>query len=309
MRSSTTIQFHTNEEIDKPKWDECIEASPNGLIYARTFFLDNIAQHWNALTGENYEWVLPLTHRTKYGITYLYQPPFCQQLGVFAKPDVIVPYKEIIQSLQQHYKFCEVNWNYHTQHEFNAENFEVNEAVNLVLNLNSDYENIAANYHNDLIKNLKRASKFQLAYQQTEDYTQCIELYRQFYGDRTPHVKERDYVNFSTICGIAKNHNMLVCREVINTNEVMATALLLKDGKRLYNLMNTTTEAGRKKEANHFLLDAVIKEFAAQKMLLDFEGSDLPGVKAFYENFGAVNQPYRMVKYNGLAWPFKLLKK
>jgi hypothetical protein len=73
--------------------------------------------------------------------------------------------------------------------------------------------------------------------------------------------------------------------------------------------MNTTSEEGKKTEANHFLINAIIKEFAGTKMLLDFEGSDLPGVKAFYENFGVTNQPYYLLRYNALPFPLKLLKK
>ena len=73
--------------------------------------------------------------------------------------------------------------------------------------------------------------------------------------------------------------------------------------------MNTTTPAGRKTEANHFLLDSIIKEFSDQPFVFDFEGSDLPGVKAFYQNFGPVNEGYLMVKYNNLPWPLSWLKK
>ncbi len=74
-------------------------------------------------------------------------------------------------------------------------------------------------------------------------------------------------------------------------------------------MMNTTTQKGRDEEANHFLLDKVIKEFAGQPLLFDFEGSDLPGVREFYEKFGAINQPYFHYHYNGLSWPLRLLKR
>ena len=102
---------------------------------------------------------------------------------------------------------------------------------------------------------------------------------------------------------------MLVCREVINSLcETMATVIMLNDGRRLYNLMNTTTDEGRKNEANYLLFDAIIQEFAGQKLVLDFEGSDLPGVKRFYESIGPENQPYFKVKYNNLPWPIRIIK-
>ena len=99
-----------------------IETSPNGLIYAKSFYLDNICAGWNALTGENYEWVLPLTDKKKFGISYLYQPPFTQQLGVFAKRKVFLFLSgKILHWLKQQYRFWKINWKiYENKPEFDV---------------------------------------------------------------------------------------------------------------------------------------------------------------------------------------------
>jgi hypothetical protein len=310
MPEGSRIQFLKNIEIDKHLWDNCIDQCDNSLIYAKSFYLDNICNGWNALVGQNYDWLVPITYKTKLGISYLYQPPFTQQLGIFAKAGVLPPYKEIIDWLKQHYKFWEVNWNYSTDVAFITPPVHFGQATNFILDLSANYESISNNYHRDLTKNLKRSKQFNLVYKKTNNYDKYIELYRRFYGSRMPHVKEEDYENFSRICSYAFKFEMVICREATNNSgELMAVALLLFDGRRLYNIMNTTTEAGRKKEANHFLLDNIIKEFSGENLLLDFEGSDLPGVKAFYANFGAVNQPYFTIKYNQLPWPLRLFKK
>lgn len=310
MKDFPAIQFLKNKEIDKDRWDDCITLSVNNLIYAKTFYLDNIASGWAAITGPNYEWVFPLTIRQKFGISYLYQPAFTQQLGVFSKAGVIVPYQEIISWLQKHYLFCEINLNFATCYKLASLPVTINLANNFILDLSPGYEAIAANYHSDLNKNLKRSKNFRNIYRQTNDFNICINLYNESYGNRIPHVKESDYKNFSKVCDYASQNSILICREVINENgTLLASALLLFDGSRLYNLMNTTTPAGRKTKANHFLLNSIIKEFSGKDIIFDFEGSDLPGVKNFYENFGAINQPYLKMKYNCLPWPINLLKK
>src|SRR5438270_11981056 len=160
MQKNTNIFFLKNNEIDKQQWDDCVSRSPHGLIYARSFYLDSICPQWNALTGENYSWVFPITHRTKFGVSYLYQPPFTQQLGVFAKANVLVPFAEIIAWLKQHYNFWEINWNYVTDAGSIIPPVHMTSATNYILDISAPYESTARNYHKDLIKNIKRSKRF-----------------------------------------------------------------------------------------------------------------------------------------------------
>lgn len=310
MKAIDQIKFVPNNQIDRQKWNECIQLAPHGLIYAQSYYLDHMAAGWNALIGPGYSWVFPLTNKKKFGISYLYQPPFTQQLGVFSKPGVIVPFKEILLNVQERYHFWEINLNYATPPFFDTSAATIDTGNNFILNLSADYKSIAANYHIILKKNLKRSKRFKPSYRVCNDFLTSIELYKEHYGERFSHVTKNDYENFYNLCAEVKEKGGIVCREVVNAeSQLMASALLLFDGKRLYNIMNTTTELGRKTEANHFLLNAVIEEFSGNNILLDFEGSDLPGVKSFYLNFGVVNQPYFKVRYNNLPWPIKYVKR
>jgi hypothetical protein len=77
------IYYKKREEIDIAKWDQCIEKSSNGLIYAYSFYLDHTADNWDALILNDYEAVMPLPWRKKFQFYYLYQPTFTAQLGIF----------------------------------------------------------------------------------------------------------------------------------------------------------------------------------------------------------------------------------
>jgi hypothetical protein len=85
--------------------------------------------------------------------------------------------------------------------------------------------------------------------------------------------------------------------------------VFLKDDKRIYLIANAVSAEGRKNKANHVLLDAVIRENAESGLLLDFEGSDIPGVKEFYYAFAAIPQPYYYWHFNRLPWPLRLWKR
>ncbi|MDB5197086.1 MAG: hypothetical protein JWP88_1457 [Flaviaesturariibacter sp.] len=306
---AASITYLKHAEIDKIRWDACITESCN-LIYAKAFYLDAIATDWQALTDKDYNWCFPITHRKKWGIRYIYQPPFLQQLGVFSKPGVKPPYEDIIDYLQQIYPFCESNWNYSTNMELLLSKVSIHSATNFILNLNNTYEAIRANYHSLHLKNIKLSSRSDLQYLPYEDLESVINSYKMHYGTRIAHVKQADYDRFLKLCYVALKRGQIICRQVVNKRgNQLATVLLLKDESRLYNIMNVTTAEGRTVCANHYLWDTLIHEFAGQPVLLDFEGSDLPGVKSFYEKFGAFNQPYFQIKYNRLPRLLRLLKK
>ncbi len=77
------ISYLPQANIDKSKWDRCIDSSENGLIYAYSFYLDAMSENWDALIVNDYEMVMPLTWKKKYTIYYLYQPLFTASLGIF----------------------------------------------------------------------------------------------------------------------------------------------------------------------------------------------------------------------------------
>ena len=294
------IRYITYQQIDKTKWDACIDNAANGLIYAYSFYLDGMAKNWDALVLNDYEAVMPLTWNKKYGIAYLYQPFFIQQLGIFYKGSISEEIQQsFVTAAKQQFRFAEL-----------FVNFTIgDEQPNYILHLNQPYELLLQGYTNDLLKNLKHAAKFSLSYLVANDIAVAIDLYRNHYALRTPHVKKPDYDNFLKVCVTANQKGNLLIRTVVDDKKtVLAIALLLKDKRRLYNVLSTVTKEGRHCEANHYLFDKLITEFSGQEIILDFEGSSVAGIADFYKKFGAVNEPYFFLRYNNLAWPLKYFK-
>src|SRR5215203_6156794 len=83
MTATQSIQYFTRREINTQSWDYCIEGASNGLIYGTTVYLDHMAGKWDALVLNDYEAVMPLPWRKKWGINYIYQPFLTAQLGLF----------------------------------------------------------------------------------------------------------------------------------------------------------------------------------------------------------------------------------
>jgi hypothetical protein len=301
--SAPHIDIIPSHKIDKQKWDECIINSSNSLIYAHSFYLDNMSDNWDGIVMNDYETVMPVCQRKKFGIKYVYDVPFIQQLGWFSKNDI----EDGTMLLDTLFRFCKYgDYAFNYQNKISTDHFLCN---NYILRLSGTYENLQNKYSADLNNNLKKTIKENLTYK-NENIETAIELYKTLYNQRFQHVSENDFDNFLNIAKNLEKKQNAFARKIANEkNELLAVALLLKDEKRIYNLMNSTSNAGRKLSANHFLFDNILKEFSGTNFIFDFEGSDIEGIKKFYENFGAINQPYYKIHFNHLAFPLKLLKR
>ncbi|MEO6404259.1 MAG: GNAT family N-acetyltransferase [Ferruginibacter sp.] len=306
MQSLRYVSYH---DIDKKKWDECIMLSANKLIYVNSFYLDAMAGEWDALVLNDYDVVMPVLRRKKWGIKYLYQPAFMQQGGLYHKAPLAqdVPFN-IYKLLQQHYRFAEIALNYaNPRVSFPGVSFSSRN--NYILDLHRSYESITAGYAKNVTQELRRLQKFNLNYVVSTDTDEAIEIYRDLYGNEMTYSK-RDYLLFQLLCKKLIQEESVLVRHIKNdAGEPLAVALLLKDNRRLYNIISCILPTGKKYSANYFLYDSLIKEFSGKKLLLDFEGSDKVGIKYFYEKFTQANQPYFFMKFNRLPWPLKLFKR
>lgn len=290
------IAYLSHENIDKGKWDRCIENAPNGLIYAYSYYLDIMSNNWAALILNDYEAVMPLTWNKKFGITYLHQPPFTQQSGIFGNltfEDQLT--RAFINKALEQFPFMEINLNYANEYK-NATEIK----CNLILYLQKPFHELEKSFRKDLVKKVKNN---QLIYTTSDEVEKAIELFRTNYSERI-NTPKNSFENLLQLYKLLKNKGQLFIRKVSSPEgKLHAIAIFLKDSRRIYYIMSTTLPEGRESEANYFLLYNVIKEFSEQNLIFDFEGSQIPSIHFFFRKFGAVGQPYPFIRINNLpAW-------
>lgn len=281
------------------------------MIYAESVYLDNLCEHWDGLVLNDYEAVMPLPWKKKWGIRYLYQPAFIQQGGVFGKAPITTDIlNQFIEEARRHFKFAEITLNHGNDISQLGQDIQTQSRNNFILTMGNGFPSIYKNYSPYIRKRLSRASKFGLQYKPGEDFRAAIENYKQLYLERLPSFSEEDFVHFEKLCSAYANKNRIIIREVYNKDgsELLAMVLLLKDDKRLYNIISCLWPNGRKCLANYFLYNEVIREFAKEKWVFDFEGSDVPGIAFFYKKFSSANQPYPFIKFNDLPAAIRILK-
>ncbi len=285
-----TIEYLSSQQIDREKWDRCIASAPNGLIFSTSIYLDMLTDHWNAVIVGDYEAVMPLPWRKKLFVKYHYHVPFIPQAGLTGVYDDNLS-KVVAKLVLRKIPFGDLLLNY--GNTAMARYLRAVPLTNLVLDLSVQFPHIHKKYHHDLENNLRRAARHDFKYGVSADVKTPITLFRKLYGSRLRSVRASDFDRFTSLCLHLYRNNQAFIRKVTDVKgKLLAAVLLLRDDRRIYNMINSVTPEGRKKSANHFLYDQLMREFAGQALTFDFEGSRVPGIRRFYENFGAENQPY-----------------
>lgn len=298
------IRFIPYKHIDRQKWDECVARSFNGLIYSTTDYLDAMAVHWDAIVLNDYEAIMPLTWKKKLTIRYLYQPAFFQQGGIISTTTLTEEMVLLfLETAFAHFSFAEITLNF---------NNTISEDNPYFKGIRNNYifqmkENATAYLDDYILKRVRRSSKNELSYQRHENIADIISMYKELYLKRLPDFEEKDFSNFETFC--EKNKVKLIIRKVLCRNEIVGAVLLLKDNKRLYNIISCILPEGKTLLANYFLYYQLINEFQGTNLILDFEGSDQHGIAYFYNKFATENQAYPFIKMNRLPAPLKLFKR
>lgn len=303
------IRLLKHNEINKRRWDDCINKSFNGNVYALSWYLDIVHPNWNALIENDYERVMPLTNSKKLGLSYMFQPFFVQQLGVFSTSQLSQEdVDNFINAIPQQYLLTQYRLNSYNKVDYDSD--IIAKHRNVELDLIYDYQYLYNNYNNNTKRNLAKAEAAGLSINNNINPEIIINLFRNNRGKDVKHWKDKEYNRLLELINTAISQE---CCFTIGINDLdnntIAGAVFMHSHDRIIFLFSGSDEAHKDKHALTMLLDNVIREFSETQYTLDFEGSDNDGLARFYKGFGGAEVFYPEVKYNNLKGILKFIYK
>ena len=303
------IRLLKHNEINKRRWDDCINKSFNGNVYALSWYLDIVHPNWNALIENDYERVMPLTNSKKFGLSYMFQPFFVQQLGVFSTSQLSQDdVDNFINAIPQQYLLTQYRLNSYNKVDYDSD--IIVKHRNVELDLIYDYQYLYNNYNNNTKRNLAKAEAAGLSINNNINPEINISLFRNNRGKDVKHWKDKEYNRLLELINTAISQE---CCFTIGINDLdnntIAGAVFMHSHDRIIFLFSGSDEAHKDKHALTMLLDNVIREFSETQYTLDFEGSDNDGLARFYKGFGGAEVFYPEVKYNNLKGILKFIYK
>ncbi len=297
------VKFLNSNEINVNKWNRVLNEFEGAKLYARPYFLNSVARNWGAFVADDYKYIMPVVYARKWGIKYTYQPPFCQQLGVFSAEKINA---EIIQifltNLKVKFKYIIYNFN-----SFNPLPEEFKQSSNYLLDLKNDYSFLKKNFSKNTKRNILKVSKNKIQIRETNDVKHILNF-------ASEHINfnfvKKDFIVLENMIKIGIEQKKLKVLEAVSVSyTVLSLVFFYFDEGRIHYLLGINSPEGKKQKTAFLLFDKTIEKYANSNLILDFEGSNIPGVARFFKGWGAKEENYGSVKINNLTFPFNIIKK
>ena len=289
------IRFLKHNEIDFQKWDLCLAECFNNNIYAQSWYLNIVSSNWHALVLDDYQAVMPLCERLKWGIPTIRQPMLTQQLGLFSKSSkdnfddffIIIPKK-----------YLYINFNLNNKNSSSRFSFKKN--VNHELFIDSDKHILTDNYSKSVKNNIAKANSNSVFISSRPDDVEqfCSKKKQLGRAYMSEQLNDTQYKLINYCLENKKGRIFSAQFDGVNCCSIF----LMFFNNRLILQSSYCNEFGKKYGAFFFLLDHILKLEEFNDFIFDFEGSNLTGVAKRNLGFGAKETHYQSVRLSRIPF-------
>ena len=303
--SNSEIRLIRNKDIDRTKWDSCVTQSAIPLVYVQSGYLDIVSPDWDALVWGDYNYIMPLVIKRKLGISFLLQPIFAQQHGIFPEAGATIQ-NTFLSYIRDHFRYISIHLNAGHSEPF-PEEFKVEHRDNFILNLSPSYKELRSNYSKHARRLIRKADDNKVLVKRGLQTNAYIDLKNLATGNKLPQSSMQTLQRLIEYGYSSGNGTIYAAYTPDNT--LCSAAFFYFATKRVLYLNAASTDEGKANSSMFKIVDQFISEHSGSGLTLDFEGSSIPGIARFYAGFGAEVEQYYCLKLNRLPIPLRWLKK
>jgi hypothetical protein len=272
------LKYH---EIDFKKYTQCLENSEQKNWYAQKDVLDELSGNWEVLVYDDYEAVMPVHIKKKFGLNFVHMPLFCQQLGIFSKVDDSKINDQFLKFFKNKYKIFIYSFNHNN---FFSEN--LNKRKNYIVPI-SDYVILRRKKY---FKGRKSTAKWaqHLLYKEIQLDIDCflfIESNFKGLDKKNDFDKLKKYLEF-----LNENKSLKICTAYLE-DKLINMAILISETHQLSLLALFNDENFKDENGPSFLIDRILNLYIHEKKF-NFMGSNIRGIELFFKSFGGELHDY-----------------
>ncbi len=288
-----TIRYLKHEEIDKLKWDKCINRAFNGIVFAYSWYLDIVSYQWEALVMDDYDAVMPLTVNTSYSFSSIVQPKFTNQLGVFtAKLLGIKMVNEFLDAIPERFRKIELVLN--PFNKVSHPKFSIKDEISYQLDLIAPYKSLYLKFSNGVKEKIKQSK------------VNKVQIIKQV------NLKDLLLLKKNTSKDLVTFENLNILRRIIpftisynlgetfgaynDKNELVAASFFIKSHQKSIQLITACTADGKAIFADIAIINSFFKMYSEHNITFDFGTDSCFESSIAASEFGATPVTYFHVK-------------
>jgi hypothetical protein len=294
-----------NTELDRARWDEFVNQSPDGNIFNLSWYLDAVFPEWEALIvqdGNDWIFLHPLFPKTKWGLKLSLQPLLVRYSGVATAPEKIEVkgLQDVLSETFSFFRLCKFST---TSQIFDS---HYSDKQTYKLDISRDFDKIKAGYKSALRNKLSNYIQTDFEIIEDTSATNLVALLDQYIRSGKFRVPADYCDKLSCVFDLAHARGMAKIVIARNTAlQVVASVLFFFFKDKMYILVSLVDEAYRKKALIPYLITEEIKRNSGLFKELDFLGSMQPGVAKFNQSFGAISTTYYEIAFK--RFPFNII--
>ncbi len=300
------IQHLTHNEINTLKWDKSIRDSFNGVIFAFSWYLDIIAEDWEALVSEDYEYVMPLPLRHIMGITYVEMPKFSVHLGVFTKKMLD---EKILHEFLEKIPYPCLGYALNVHNPISVDvNFKVKNSPSYRLDMISSYSKAKQRYTTEFNALLVKSISSNVAVQNGLSPNSFVDFMQNNAQLKNKLHQDKVEILRRLAVNAVRYRVGVIYGAYSANNNLSAAALLIGSHNKAYFVAAGASKQGIKENAMALLLNVYLEQQAEYNLTILFEGLNLPDREKFITGIGAKRYSQYTLEQNNLPWYLKVVK-
>ncbi len=268
-------------------------AKGGSRISQEAWYLEIISNNNQVLHTEDYNFILPI--KSSLSIQQVIIPPFVQRIDPIARSskNTLI---ELPNEVFSHFPCGVICFSNRIQ---NPQNLLLEQVrTNYYLKLNKSYEELSKNYGSSHKINLKLAYRHNIQISESKNISQFVDFFHKYSHASIPLRFKKKEIIFNLINECLQRKSGTIYNVENQNRDLLGSAFITFYNNRIVYLISCSTSEGRKQSVMFAIIDELIKRNCNSEMILDFEGSMIPGIAYFMKGFGAEEESYYMYEWN-----------
>ncbi len=278
------IRLKSNE-IDPKQWDELVFQCMWSRIFSKYDYLNAVNPEFEALVEIDHDKYLnafPLLYKKRFGIRYMVQPIFTQQLQILSRKSEVGEafLNEVRHVLKQSISMRLSLDAYSASQLLKGANFHSSRRITYVLDLTK--EDFGQNFSKNHKRNIKAANKLNWTLDINNDFRALLSGFKM---NKKREIKlSEDFLNVydRIIPFFAGDKNINIFSALDENGDIMASGLFAGYKDVMTFLLSFSNDKAKKAGIMHAIINEWLLNYSKGYKQLDFEGGNIASLGRFY---------------------------